>query len=88
MNLKNHLLLLPYHFDNPGQMGGCLEMARAGVGVGYQFFFISKLSLPAGRTLNPIMIASEADANITSVSVIAPTPCIILIWFLSRQFRE
>jgi hypothetical protein len=29
---------------------------------------------PAGRTLKPMMIASEAMARLTSVSVIAPTP--------------
>jgi hypothetical protein len=35
------------------------------------------------------MIASEADANITSVSVIAPTPlCIILIWISSVDNLE
>jgi hypothetical protein len=31
-------------------------------------------AFPAGRTLNPIIIASEAEANNTSDSVIAPTP--------------
>ena len=36
------------------------------------------LALPVGLTLNPIIIASEADANKTSLSVIAPTAlCII-----------
>ena len=31
-------------------------------------------ALPIGLTLNPIIIASDADANNTSLSVIAPTP--------------
>ncbi len=31
-------------------------------------------AFPIGRTLNPITIASDADANNTSDSVIAPTP--------------
>ena len=38
----------------------------------------SAFALPAGLTLNPIIMASDADANNTSDSVIAPTPlCII-----------
>ncbi len=32
------------------------------------------LALPIGRTLNPIIIASDAEANKTSDSVIGPTP--------------
>ena len=32
------------------------------------------LALPVGLTLNPIIIASEAEASKTSLSVIAPTP--------------
>ena len=32
------------------------------------------LALPIGLTLNPIIIASEADASSTSLSVMAPTP--------------
>ena len=32
------------------------------------------LEFPEGLTLNPITMASDADANKTSDSVIAPTP--------------
>ena len=31
-------------------------------------------TLPSGRTLKPMMMAFEAEASMTSVSVIAPTP--------------
>ena len=31
------------------------------------------LALPIGRTLNPTTMASEAEANKTSLSVMAPT---------------
>ena len=38
------------------------------------------LALPVGLTLNPTIIASDAEANKTSDSVIAPTAlCTILI---------
>src|ERR1700757_1948055 len=36
--------------------------------------FASSVALPSARTLNPMMIASEADARLTLVSVIPPTP--------------
>ena len=46
-------------------------------------------AFPCGRTLNPIIIASEAEANNTSDSVIAPTPlCIMLIWISSVDNLE
>ena len=42
------------------------------------------LAFPCGRTLKPTIIASDAVANNTSLSVIAPTPlCKILTWISS-----
>ena len=39
--------------------------------------------MPTGRTLNPTIIASEADANNTSDSVIAPTPLWMMLTCIS-----
>ena len=41
-------------------------------------------AVPVGRTLNPTMIASEAAASITSLSLMAPTaPWITFTWIFS-----
>ena len=41
------------------------------------------LAFPIGRTLKPITIASDAEANRTSDSVIAPTPLCIIFTSIS-----
>jgi len=41
------------------------------------------LALPIGRTLNPIITASDAEANKTSLSVIGPTPLWIILTCIS-----
>ena len=40
-------------------------------------------ALPIGLTLNPITIASEAEANKTSDSVMAPTPLWMILISIS-----
>ncbi len=48
------------------------------------------LALPIGLTLKPIIIASDADAKSTSLSVIAPTPLWIIFTCISsvESFRK